>query len=255
MAAKKNFKRSKPSDLEYEYSEDHDQEQETEPEETKTPATAGSKPLGGFSRKKIIIWILIITLVIGIFQYLTHKKETAPRVPKVEAESTQKNIRQAPATSAEKNQQNLSMPEVNVNRNLQVKYDAEIRDLQAGLQNVNRSVGELQNTLITLTSSVETLSTQVQALSKAQQAAPVNQEYVPTEPGKAPPHKHVIKTVYHLKALIQGRAWLESADGKVITVKVGDTLAGYGTIDNIDTEAGKVDTSSGSIIHYGPNDS
>jgi hypothetical protein len=61
--------------------------------------------------------------------------------------------------------------------------------------------------------------------------------------------------VYHLKALIPGRAWLQTREGATATVTLGDRLPGYGIIQTINTDSGIVTTSSGNVIVYGPKDS
>jgi intracellular multiplication protein IcmG len=60
--------------------------------------------------------------------------------------------------------------------------------------------------------------------------------------------------VYHVVAIVPGRAWLQSGNGQTLTVRAGDKLAGYGTVDLISPRQGLVITSSGSIIQYGAND-
>jgi hypothetical protein len=48
--------------------------------------------------------------------------------------------------------------------------------------------------------------------------------------------------------------WLESADGKSVTLRVGDSLEGYGTVDVISPRQGMVLMSNGSYFQYGVND-
>ena len=125
------------------------------------------------------------------------------------------------------------------------QYQPEIKELQSGLGEVNQSVTGLQKTLVTLTASVQALSNQVEQLSKEQKA----------KAASVPQAKPVVKTEYYLKAIITGRAWVESATGDLTTVKVGDELKGYGTITAIDPENATVTTSEGATIKHAPNDS
>jgi intracellular multiplication protein IcmG len=61
--------------------------------------------------------------------------------------------------------------------------------------------------------------------------------------------------IYHVRAIVPNRAWLESDDGNTVTVKVGDRIYGYGKVELISPKQGMVVTSSGAIIQYGENDS
>ena len=60
---------------------------------------------------------------------------------------------------------------------------------------------------------------------------------------------------YFIQALIPGRAWLVGENGATVTVNVGSRLPGYGIIRVIDTNLGRVATSSGKIIIYSQRDS
>jgi len=60
---------------------------------------------------------------------------------------------------------------------------------------------------------------------------------------------------YFIQALIPGRAWLVGENGATVTVNVGSRLPGYGIIRVIDTNQGRVATSSGKIIIYSQRDS
>ena len=52
-----------------------------------------------------------------------------------------------------------------------------------------------------------------------------------------------------LRAVVPGRAWLVNADGRTITVIQGTSLPHYGTIVRIDSDQGKVYTSSGYVFN------
>ena len=56
--------------------------------------------------------------------------------------------------------------------------------------------------------------------------------------------------VFSLKAMIHGRAWVESNEGEFMTVKVGDQLPTYGRVIYIDEALGVVKTNSGRDIRY-----
>lgn len=62
------------------------------------------------------------------------------------------------------------------------------------------------------------------------------------------------KITYVVKAMVPGRAWLQSSDGEALTVRVGDNLPDAGTITVLDVDQGMIATSAGTTIQYSPND-
>ena len=61
---------------------------------------------------------------------------------------------------------------------------------------------------------------------------------------KAPP------IIYYIRAVVEGRAWLETADGKEATVSVGQNIKDYGTVVGIYVNQGIVTTTSGRVITF-----
>lgn len=55
---------------------------------------------------------------------------------------------------------------------------------------------------------------------------------------------------YNLRAIVEGRAWLESTSGVEATVSVGQSLKDYGTVLGIYVNQGLVTTSSGRVITF-----
>jgi intracellular multiplication protein IcmG len=117
----------------------------------------------------------------------------------------------------------------------------------AGLQ---AQVQQLQGQLTTLTSTITSLANQVQVIANEMRANALDRAVQ----GRALNLNSNAK-IYHLKALVPGRAWLQSPEGQTTTVSIGDRLPGYGIIQMINTEQGIVTTSSGALIQYGPKDS
>lgn len=63
-----------------------------------------------------------------------------------------------------------------------------------------------------------------------------------------------IPVAYYVRAVVPGRVWLESADGKSVTLRVGDKLKGYGVVQAISPRQGMVVMSNGAVLQYGVND-
>ena len=55
---------------------------------------------------------------------------------------------------------------------------------------------------------------------------------------------------YHLRAVVDGRAWLVNPQGESLTVVVGESLTDYGKVTNIFASQGLIATSSGRVIQF-----
>jgi hypothetical protein len=62
------------------------------------------------------------------------------------------------------------------------------------------------------------------------------------------------KASYVIRAVVPGRAWLESPNGYKFSVTVGDRVLGFGVVSQINSEYGEVSFDGGDVIKYGPDD-
>jgi intracellular multiplication protein IcmG len=62
------------------------------------------------------------------------------------------------------------------------------------------------------------------------------------------------RVIYHLEAVIPGRAWLMGSDGNTLTVRKGSMLPGYGIVTFIDANQGRVSINSGQVIRFSQDD-
>jgi hypothetical protein len=139
-----------------------------------------------------------------------------------------------------------SLASTNTSNNIAVEMEqhAEIKELQATLNQMNHSLMALESSLLTLTGSAINLSKKVNSLEQSRQKS---------EKSAAAPQSLLL--VYYLHSLTNERAWLKlPGKGELITVKVGDFLPGYGQVQKIDVYGGVIFTSSGRVVNYGPND-
>lgn len=116
--------------------------------------------------------------------------------------------------------------------------------LQSSIDQINTQLTQLNATLAILTDKMQTQVAQQQA---AQKKVAVKSSTLMAKPA-------IKKTVYHIMAIIPGRAWLKSSNASTVTVSVGTQLPGYGTVSKIDPQLGNVVTSSGQIIQYSADD-
>ncbi len=144
-------------------------------------------------------------------------------------------------------------------------YKKQIADLQKNIQdanqqasNANKNVQALQQQVAALSSALQALVTeiktlradQVQAIAKAEEQAkaarvkapaPKQQQQAKSEAAAANPNVTI-------HAIIPGRAWIRTADGKTISVSEGDSIGEYGKVLKIDATSGVVITTSGVTI-------
>lgn len=141
-------------------------------------------------------------------------------------------------------------------------YDERLNELGVNLQHAIDSIGsqmsknnsrviELVNSIEQCRSEVAEISQNISALAEGIRQLWANMESLKKEnkpkPKAAQPQA---KVGYAILAVVPGRAWLKSEHGKTITVKVGDTLGGYGEIKAISARKGMVLMEDGSVIQH-----
>jgi hypothetical protein len=229
------------TDLEYKISEGT--EAPSLPGSTVSDSGVGNVPLpkAPSRMKKFLLVPVFLIIVFSVYKFLgwyyEKPQDTTPKTvvtqPKVAAPIAA--MPQAAAPSPEVislMQQNQSNRE-------------ELDKMTESVNKTQSTLDAMQNKIDDLTQSVNQLSVQNESL-KAMMHKPKVKKIV----------KHVAQKMesYHIKAIVPGRVWLESDSGKVVTLRVGDSLAGYGMIQLISPQQGLVMTSSGMAIQYGVND-
>ncbi len=62
------------------------------------------------------------------------------------------------------------------------------------------------------------------------------------------------KVGYVVRAIVPGRAWVESPTGYKFSISIGDRVLGYGTVTKVDADNGEVTFDGGDVIKYGSDD-
>lgn len=135
--------------------------------------------------------------------------------------------------------------------------------LSQEVESNREQLAELSNSLIQGQQAMENLNKNISNLSvslreigeKVQQIASKEIKPVTTVTKKVLKSNIIKKKmpVYHVKAIVPERAWLESDKGETVSVRVGDVLDDYGVVQAISPKQGIVVTSS-KVIQYGNND-
>lgn len=228
-----------------------------EPETSPTnysAAAAAVKGKSSFSKNKLLLVIVLATVIFALYKLLdilifsrttpakpiTHTTTVVPPPAPVQAPVA---VTPAPV---------LAIPS---------RVEDKLRDLdqqtttnQTAIDKLSSQMTDLQNTLTGLTERMTSLNDAVTAINsrleaQAQAAAAAMER-------RRMRHVRVVPVpVYYVTAMVQGRAWLIGAGGRIITVRVGDDLPGYGTVRSIDPTQGVITLSTGAIIGYSPEDS
>jgi|GEM_PF-4861965 hypothetical protein len=218
-------------------------EPESEPHSTATHTVASSHAFERINRQHIIFGVIFIFLVYGAYKLLNQLFHTA--FTKLQTvEKIQQVIPKQNAT-------------INPHVNEEVATD-RLAHLAQGQAEVQSAVHSLDSQISDVQTSLQSLNTQLTQVNDELQDLHTNQELLmqkQTKPVKKDEKKkEAPKAIYYVRAMIPGRVWFTAQDGSMLTLGVGDTLAGYGSIDSIDPEQGIVTLSSGAVIGYNPND-
>lgn len=127
----------------------------------------------------------------------------------------------------------------------QVALQSTLNSLTTQLSDIQSSLSNLNNQLAQMGDEVQTLQARQALLLKKATPPPVKEKVIKKEPPKP---------IYYVRAIIPGRVWLTTPSGTTLTLGLGDSLAGYGSIESINPEQGLITLSSGATIGYSPDD-
>lgn len=123
-------------------------------------------------------------------------------------------------------------------------FNGQLETVNTTLQSLTDKINEMNQTISTLSTKLEEQTHRVELMVKPVPVAKVTRVKILRR-----------MLTYRIQAVIPGRAWLIASNGSTVTVRAGSRLPGYGVVRGIDVSLGRVTTSSGKIIRFGPNDS
>ncbi len=198
--------------------------------------------------RRVITIIVLMIAVFVVYQFVGKGPETKEEINHVTAtqpsilpattpvETAQPTIAQAPVSSL------TAVPSEDTLKQQVQQNQMQIQQLQTSMQQLQTSINQMTDQITSLTSSVGNVTQSITAAPAPKVIYQV-QRIAPRPP------------VYHVRAVVPGRAWLEQARSHAtLTVRTGDHVSGYGTITGINSRTGIVSTSSGRIIRFGSND-
>jgi hypothetical protein len=176
---------------------------------------------------------VIIGLFVGLFFIM--------QVVKLFSSGSKEKIKEQQVTSAAIQEPDLQSSSIRVLNEKYSSAETKIQQLQKDVDDTRSSIAEMNKSMYDLNITVQQLTAEIHKIISEKAAV---QE---TMKGK--------KTPYHVRAIVNGRAWLETDNGiNTITVRTGSNLGRYGKVKEVDDRNGVVTTDKGAIIRYGKND-
>lgn len=129
----------------------------------------------------------------------------------------------------------------------------QIRTVSQTVNDVASKMDDVKQTMLVLSERLEQQSRQMARLHTMSRSRRTASRA--SSESKPPARPAVQKTTYSIQAIIPGRAWLMSSDGKTLTVSQGSTVPGYGVVRVVNAQLGRVFTSSGRVIKFSQADS
>ncbi len=255
------------SDDEFHFSEET---AETQQNVFATPAATKGSRFGKLNMRNVFIAIGIVVLLfviyklVGVFFETSSNKATKKTTTTQQQVQTKKTIE---TKQAQTNQQEVQQPQLPSKQIpgfseqseqeqtvQQPKTEQQIQTLQNRVNNLSNSVSQMQDSLNTIVNQLNTitqkLSEQEEKLATMKRPVVVKRKVHRPRAVVKRPKKVVPKTVYHIQAMMPGRAWLISSDGFTINVTTGSSIPGYGVVRGIYPTRGVVTTSTNAIIRY-----
>ncbi|HET9843268.1 MAG TPA: hypothetical protein VFP93_01255 [Gammaproteobacteria bacterium] len=200
----------------------------------------------------------IAALGIGAYMFMGTKEELPPPAPAPQVVEPPPPAPMVPAAPDPWDQGMLteedSKPKVTP-QNIVEKLEAQEREINQQIQALERKLNELLSKLSSLDQAIGSSNRDLAQVSRKLEA--LNQELkmlaTPAKEQEKPEAELQQSASYvnpslTVHAIIPGRAWLKTRDGRTLTVTEGDPVEGYGKVIVIDAPSGIVITSSGVVL-------
>lgn len=211
-------------------------DQGSEAEFGKASITGGTENIKSILMNKrvlVLIGVVVLVILIWVFGSESSDDKVEPVPPKVE-----------PVKEVEKVVEEPEVPKI---QQLPVVADNEgdLKQISDRLDSYDKQIVGVTNSLSDIDSKIYQLSSQLDMLTGTVE------KLIPKKKPVAAEKKLVH---FHIRAIVEGRAWLRSGLSDNITVSVGDKVHTYGDVTGIYPEEGVVTTSSGRSINFMANE-
>lgn len=239
---------------ELDYQEEVAHAYDDEPAESDTTKKGVQKLLEAIKQKwkknpRVFIVVGVVVVIVIVF-YATRPSSPVQTIP-----NSNVNASQPAATSASMaNAEQFNTEQTQDSQQEMKALDAlksSVSDRASEITNVQMQLQALQSTVSDLKDSQQSLLATVADLNKS-----VNQlhQSLTAEHQKEKKAKEAAPIIYHIRAIVPGRAWIVDQNGNARSVAVGDKLPQYGKIVHILADRGVVATSSGKVIEFNQNE-
>lgn len=143
----------------------------------------------------------------------------------------------------------------------QAQWQQSLSTLQQDSQANNQQIADLKSQLASMNEQLQAANDNNQQLKQAmvmllQQLRDVTDQLA--KKSASPATTNVAKpapaVVYAIRAMVDGRAWIQGSNGLTQSVTVGDPIPDYGNVTSIQAAQGVIMTTSGKEIRLGAND-
>lgn len=204
--------------------------------------------------RKMAMIGLVVVIILGFVIYGLLGRSTSVKIPKESSVLPQVNSPQ-PTPMTTQAQNPAQVPAAVIPPPVPMATEKDIDQLTSTVTAQQQNMDQMQNSINTLQESVGTLNATIgdlsQKLSDALSKMP--EKRVAPRPIAKPIAAEPPRPTYTIRAMVPGRAWLQASDGQTMTVVNGDQVPAYGSVQDIDLNAGQVVLSDGTIIGYNYN--
>lgn len=223
-----------------------------------------------YIRKRAVIVLIIVVFIYILYAMIGSrgdKKSAQFEVPKIQVASSNPVVSQSSPPQQQEQTATQSITTTPTERKDEADLSGRVSELETQKENVSSQVDAINNQVQALgirideqNQKIAALNTTLVAIGEKLDAQAHQLEVITVRSAPAVKHKarHVVRTpapTYYIQAVIPGRAWLMTRNGKSVTVREGTTLPGYGVVQMIDAVQGRVMTSSGRVIRFSQEDS
>ncbi len=194
--------------------------------------------------KRKILGLGVVLAAVVAFQ-LMHHRDTPDISPGPQVQQAPQTLDTSMSSASEQQaqwQQSLSALQQDSNANNQQIADlkSQLASMNEQLQAANDTNQQLKQAMVMLLQQLRDVTDQL-AKKPASPVATNNAKPAPT-------------VVYAIRAMVDGRAWIQGSNGLTQSVTVGDPIPAYGNVTSIQAAQGVITTTSGKEIRLGAND-
>ncbi len=235
-----------PDQSEFQFTEDDEVPVYAEEKQKKTGSGGAGKFWKKLKSNKIVLVITILIVVYFAYQ-VVNSVSGFFNTPPNSLSPLPKPVIQVPAQPSVTQQQIQTLSQqTQVEQQSVADRIKSLEDQSIGFQ---RTLAALQQQAMNSASQIAAIQIQLESVNQSLLALSdeLKPKPVPKKPTKS---SKVTVPRYYVQAIVPGRAWLQSSDGKTITVSPGDPVSQYGRVTRVDPDNGTVSTTSGTVFRF-----